>query len=371
MLVARVASLIRALTRSSTQPRPEGAHSGAFLRLGKPSHSIPICAAVLFWGLWFPGGVTEACDASIIYSDFYFDPVLALSDWDVIGLCENGCCCGPNTVCSSANGVRIWFDDVACTQNWTCNVHAEGYSHACGALCYGHRAQNNSDVVVKGEILCGGYGGGGSAEVGLGVIHFDWTPELEDVTVVPDWIYHELTVGSYHYPQSWAGERFLTVHEISSSGAEITSWSFCGSLSRVGSCQQIVDFRPETVEIRVVANACGDASATVEKRLNIEPPPEDLGPLGSPIPDDEPRMCEQEASTGAPVRLTNGNMRYNERLVLPTSVPALTALTFDTLNTDTGVFGKGWFSAFDARLEVAGGSTSYRYRVVTETNHSV
>ena len=331
-----------------------------------------ICATAPLLSL--PGGVSEACDASIISSSFSFDPVLALSSWDVVGECENGCCCGPNTVCSSANGAHIWFDDLRCTQNWTCENHATDFGHACGTLCYGARASNNSDVVVKGEIQCGGYGGGGSAEVQLGVIHFDWTPEITYVNVFPDWIYHDLTVG-YHFPQSWTGARSLTVHEISSTGAEITSWNFCGGLGRVGSCHQIVDFRPDTVEIRVVANACGDASATVEKWANIEPPPEDLGPSGRMVPDDdasdEPNSCPRPAQTGAPVRLTNGNMRYNERLVLPTSMPQLTSLTFDTLNTDTGVFGKGWFSAFDAGLEEDGGSTSYRYRVVTETNHSV
>ncbi len=172
------------------------------------------------------------------------------------------------------------------------------------------------------------------------------------------------------------GRGLSRLYEISSSGSETFYDNLCsGGLGLLSSCYSFSNFKPDTVELRVVAQACGDASAIDEKRKNIHPPPEDEEPWDIPILDDdasdEPNSCPVPAQTSNPVRLTNGNMRYNERLVLPTSIPELTALTFDTLNPDTGVFGKGWFSAFDARLEVDGGSTSYRYRVITETNHSI
>ncbi len=83
------------------------------------ARSIPhlVCAAVLLLSPWLPCGVTEACDPSIISATFDFNDETALSTWDIVGQCENGCCCGPSPPCVYANGTHIWFDGLRCTHN--------------------------------------------------------------------------------------------------------------------------------------------------------------------------------------------------------------------------------------------------------------
>jgi RHS repeat-associated protein len=233
---------------------------------------------------------------------------------------------------------------------------------------------NGTDVDVSAEVHCGGGGGGYYFDFPLGSIHLEWTPTVTSVTVGPgvDPCGPLQVQASYVFPQTTGGDRVLSAYAVDADGGEslLKAYLCQGGLQLEGTCTDALPPAPfGTKQIKVVARACDDDNATAEASATM--PSNDLDPRCLPIFSDEPPMCEAGLDKGAPVRLSNGNMRYNERLALPTSMPALTALTFDTLNTDTGVFGAGWFSAFDARLTVDVDSSDYRYRVVTETNHSI
>ncbi len=88
--------------------------------------------------------------------------------------------------------------------------------------------------------------------------------------------------------------------------------------------------------------------------------------------------CDPEGGSpndcvGAPVRLSNGNMRYTERDQLPTGLPLLAVRTYDSAedlgNDSAGVFGRGWHSAFDAAL--TGDAAGATIHIRTEANRQV
>ncbi|MCD4747729.1 MAG: DUF6531 domain-containing protein, partial [Thermoanaerobaculales bacterium] len=88
--------------------------------------------------------------------------------------------------------------------------------------------------------------------------------------------------------------------------------------------------------------------------------------------------CDPEGGSpndcvGAPVRLSNGNMRYTERDLLPTTLPVLAVRTYDSAealeNDSAGVFGRGWHSVFDASLTEDVSGTTIHIR--TEANRQV
>jgi YD repeat-containing protein len=128
-------------------------------------------------------------------------------------------------------------------------------------------------------------------------------------------------------------------------------------------------------KVKVVLTACSDSNAQASEEAP-HPPPPDLGPLGAPVTDDDPgenpggspgkpNSCEQEPKVGSnSVRLTNGNMRYSDRDVLPAYHGSLAVRVNDSSNDATGLFGKGWFSGFDSRVIVDGS----KYHIVTEEN---
>ena len=68
-----------------------------------------------------------------------------------------------------------------------------------------------------------------------------------------------------------------------------------------------------------------------------------------------------------------GNSRYTESDPLPSIAPSLTNRVVDSMNDDVGVFGRGWFSIFDATVEdVFPGMTMNRvFRVTTEKNFNI
>ncbi len=262
-----------------------------------------IGAAVLLLALWLPSGVAEACDPSFTTTSFTFDPETAMSSWDLVGQCENGCCCGG---CPYANGVHIWFDDVPCYSYWTCENHLTDYGQTCGRLCSGAYASNRTDVVVTGQLQCGG-DPGGTEEVQLGVIHFDWTPEITSIDIAPGELpnRYDLSVG-YHFPQSW--QRTLELYAVDADGNETFDDYLCNThLGLSGTCNQTVVLDPDAVEIKVVAQACDDPSAIVEERKNIQEPPADENPRGGMVPDDdtsdEPNSCPIPATNDDHVRL--------------------------------------------------------------------
>ena len=79
--------------------------------------------------------------------------------------------------------------------------------------------------------------------------------------------------------------------------------------------------------------------------------------------------CDPPDSVGAPVRLSNGNVRYTERDPIAAGLPMLTLRTYDSRKDDSGVFGRGWSSIWDGQIWVhalSGGNE--RVTVVTERN---
>ncbi|MFV1988972.1 MAG: DUF6531 domain-containing protein, partial [Gemmatimonadota bacterium] len=110
----------------------------------------------------------------------------------------------------------------------------------------------------------------------------------------------------------------------------------------------------------------------LEETLPYTPPPEDQDGTesdrgGRPIFDEKVDRCEEEPAVGLPVRLTNGNMRFQETDPLPATGTALAVRAYDSLNDDEGWLGRGWFSPFDARLTFEG---SGYYRVLTADNRA-
>jgi YD repeat-containing protein len=104
---------------------------------------------------------------------------------------------------------------------------------------------------------------------------------------------------------------------------------------------------------------------------------EDGDPFCHPIYGDTCEEPNTHASNAGPVAepglyLPSGNFRYTAADGLPSSFPFLTERTADSKNDDVGVFGRGWFSALDSRIEEVfpGMPNPKYYRVLTEDNRS-
>jgi YD repeat-containing protein len=144
-----------------------------------------------------------------------------------------------------------------------------------------------------------------------------------------------------------------------------------------GECSFEISYseRPSAAsEIKAKGVACGDATAEDTAGL---PPPPDLSPWDLPVPADDPasdddddeEKCDASVpESGEPVRLTNGNMRFQDHDILPAQYASLTVRTYDSINTTNGLFGRGWHSFFDSRVESNG---SGQYRIVKGNNISV
>ncbi|MCP4902816.1 MAG: RHS repeat protein [bacterium] len=112
----------------------------------------------------------------------------------------------------------------------------------------------------------------------------------------------------------------------------------------------------------------GFAKAVEEARFpgdSTPPPRDEKNKADDPVPSGK-GMCPIPEE-GAPVRLTNGNMRYTDHDPLPSPLPGIAARTYDSINTDVGAFGRGWWSLFDAKVVDHGDDL---YEVITETNFS-
>ncbi len=119
----------------------------------------------------------------------------------------------------------------------------------------------------------------------------------------------------------------------------------------VGSC--VVGSRDQ---IRAWALACNDMeSGYAETEAAVT-----LPKCGVTCCKEEPATC-----AGDPVRVTSGNMRMSDRDPLPGAILAPLQRTYDSRRT-TGVFGRGWMSAFDAWLKGTGVRSALD-RVLVET----
>ncbi|HEX3584191.1 MAG TPA: DUF6531 domain-containing protein, partial [Thermoanaerobaculia bacterium] len=85
---------------------------------------------------------------------------------------------------------------------------------------------------------------------------------------------------------------------------------------------------------------------------------------GSGIP---PSGLWAPGSVASPVRLTTGNMHYTDGEPLPRTLVSLTR-TYDSGNTTTGAFGRGWTSLFDAGAVSTGSGNDQSVVINTEEN---
>jgi RHS repeat-associated protein len=135
--------------------------------------------------------------------------------------------------------------------------------------------------------------------------------------------------------------------------------------------------------LEVEGIACG-GTLNDERALEIvsvaacAPECEYLDPSCRPIYDHPCYEPNTGASSSGPVAepgiyLPFGNARYTDVDGLPSSLPFLAKRTADSKNDEVGVFGRGWFSVFDAMVEdVFPDLTANKYyRVATEDNLSV
>jgi len=170
-----------------------------------------------------------------------------------------------------------------------------------------------------------------------------------------------------HTPSGEApGDRGIALFWVDRSGTETRLPYSCDLLidHNFGTCPPTtIPYLSDAVSLRLRLTACGTIPTRVKKTEKTIP---------YPVPyldyDDEPKMCGEDATAGAPVRLTNGNMRYEEALPLPSLISGDRLMTYDTENGRRGFFGTGWWSIFDAVVDNWGADG---YRVITESNHSI
>jgi YD repeat-containing protein len=140
---------------------------------------------------------------------------------------------------------------------------------------------------------------------------------------------------------------------------------------------------PGDSALEVEAISCG-GNLVDEHSLEIVPLTacvsacEDGDPFCYPIYDDTCEEPNTHASNAGPVAepglyLPFGNFRYTDSDGLPSSFPFLTERTADSKNEVVGVFGRGWFSVLDSRIEEVfpGISGPKYYRVLSEDNRSI
>jgi hypothetical protein len=208
----------------------------------------------------------------------------------------------------------------------------------------------------------------------------DWTPALSNISYSSE--NSELSLSFYFrhtHPYS-SSQRAIWLFFLDDQGDELTSQRICiaetnGKIR--GSCTHPISSVPigtKTLRVRAIGCPQNDPQ-TIEHSIPYafdDTYDDDAGGGGGGGgTDHEPSSCGTNATEGQPVRLTNGNMRYTERLPLPGMIANDRMLVFDTRNQVRGVFGVGWWSLFDARLTTQQIGGDLHYRVVTETNHTV
>ncbi|HUP62563.1 MAG TPA: RHS repeat-associated core domain-containing protein [Thermoanaerobaculia bacterium] len=122
----------------------------------------------------------------------------------------------------------------------------------------------------------------------------------------------------------------------------------------------VEDFIPVTnalqVEVKATLSMCnGQAEATTEVDCG--------GCKKSPAP---------PTGSGDPVSFVTGNMRYTDADPLPPQLGAIQLTrTYDTYHQFRSLFGRGWWSFFDARLVIQSAAAGDTIAMTTATNESV